>query len=35
MDEEELKNVMKFATGASIIPALPKIKVYFFNEISC
>ncbi|POG58761.1 uncharacterized protein OCT59_002527 [Rhizophagus irregularis] len=27
MDEEELKNVMKFATGASIIPALPKIKI--------
>ncbi|PKB95910.1 hypothetical protein RhiirA5_507128 [Rhizophagus irregularis] len=27
MDEEELNNVMKFATGSSIIPALPKIKV--------
>ncbi|CAB4484782.1 unnamed protein product [Rhizophagus irregularis] len=27
MDEEELNNVMKFATGSSIIPALPKIKI--------
>ncbi|GBC28403.2 hypothetical protein GLOIN_2v1824248 [Rhizophagus irregularis DAOM 181602=DAOM 197198] len=27
MDEEELNNVMKFAIGSSIIPALPKIKI--------
>jgi hypothetical protein len=30
MNEEELKVVMKFITGAEIIPASPKIKVYFF-----
>ena len=29
MSEIELKNVMKFITSAEIIPAFPKIKVYF------
>jgi len=29
MNEDELKNVMKFITGAEIIPASPKIKVHF------
>jgi hypothetical protein len=28
MSETELKNVMKFITGAEIIPAIPKIKVF-------
>jgi hypothetical protein len=33
MSEIELKNVMKFITGAEIIPAFPKIKVYLFVNI--
>jgi hypothetical protein len=33
MSEWELKTVMKFITGAEIIPAVPKIKVYLFMNI--
>ena len=33
MNEWELKTVMKFITGAEIIPAVPKIKVYLFMNI--
>ena len=32
MSERELKFVMKFITGAEIIPAEPKIKVYFIMK---
>lgn len=33
MSEWELKTVMKFITGAEIIPAVPKIKVCLFMNI--
>ena len=33
MNEDELKNVIRFITGAEIIPVLPKIKVFILLNI--